>query len=287
MGQFFNTVARQFSNLWSIIRSMRFVDVIDIIIVAVIIYYAYKFIKNRRASRLAVGVVLLLVVFIISDVVHMYALGFLLSNVFQVGLIALIILFQPELRAVLEKVGAQPLKGLNYISDSRASAETTSMIANVCEAVTDMSASKTGCLIVIERLTKLGDIEKTGTVLTADPNASLIKNIFFNKAPLHDGAMIISHNKISAVGCFLPLSQKNDIFKDLGTRHRAAIGMSENSDAIVIIVSEETGTVSIALDGELKRNFDYTSLKNQLYALLVVEQKNHKLHRKNDGGENV
>ena len=138
MGQFFNTVARQFSNLWSIIRSMRFVDVIDIIIVAVIIYYAYKFIKNRRASRLAVGVVLLLVVFIISDVVHMYALGFLLSNVFQVGLIALIILFQPELRAVLEKVGAQPLKGLKNISDSRASAETTSMIANVCEAVTDM-----------------------------------------------------------------------------------------------------------------------------------------------------
>ena len=151
-----------------------------------------------------------------------------------------------------------------------------------------MSASKTGCLIVIERLTKLGDIEKTGTVLTADPNASLIKNIFYNKAPLHDGAMIISDNKICAVGCFLPLSQKNDIFRDLGTRHRAAIGMSENSDAIVIVVSEETGTISLALDGELKRNFDYTSLKNQLYALLVTEPRTLKLHnKKNDGGENA
>ena len=280
MSQFFNTVARQFSNLWSIIKSIRIIDVLDIIIVAVIIYYAYKFIKNRRASRLAIGVVLLLIVFIISDVVHMYALSFILSNVFQIGLIALVILFQPELRSGLEKVGAQPLKGFKNISDSRASAETTSMISNVCEAVTDMSASKTGCLIVIERLTKLGDIEKTGTVLTADPNASLIKNIFFNKAPLHDGAMIISDNKICAVGCFLPLSQKNDIFRDLGTRHRAAIGMSENSDAIVIVVSEETGTISLALDGELKRNFDYTSLKNQLYALLVTEPITLKLHNK-------
>ena len=288
MSQFFNTVARQFSNLWSIIKSIRFIDVLDIIIVAVIIYYAYKFIKNRRASRLAIGVVLLLIVFIISDVAHMYALSFILSNVFQIGLIALVILFQPELRSGLEKVGAQPLKGFKNISDSRASAETTSMISNVCEAVTDMSASKTGCLIVIERLTKLGDIEKTGTVLTADPNASLLKNIFFNKAPLHDGAMIISDNKICAVGCFLPLSQKNDIFRDLGTRHRAAIGMSENSDAIVIVVSEETGTISLALDGELKRNFDYTSLKNQLYALLVSEPRTLKLHnKKNDGGENA
>ena len=285
MTQFFNTIAQQFSVLWSLLKTIRIVDVIDIIIVAIIIYYAYKFIKNRRAARLAVGVVLLLIVFIISDLVHMYALSFLLSNVFQIGLIALVILFQPELRAVLEKMGAQPLKGLKNISEGRTSAETTAMISNVCEAVTDMSASKTGCLIVIERLTKLGDIEKTGTVLTADPNSSLIKNIFFNKAPLHDGAMIISNDKIAAVGCFLPLSQKNDIFKDLGTRHRAAIGMSENSDAIVIVVSEETGTVSIALDGELKRNFDYTSLKNQLYALLVVEQKTTKLHKKNNGGE--
>ena len=288
MSQFFNTIASQFASLWSLLKTIRIVDIIDIIIVAVLIYLLYKFIKTRRAAKLAIGVAILLLVFIISDLVHMYALSFLLSNVFQIGLIALVILFQPELRSVLEKVGAQPLKGLKNISENaRGSAETTAMISNVCEAVSDMSSTKTGCLIVIERLTKLGDIEKTGTVLTADPNASLIKNIFFNKAPLHDGAMIISDNKICAVGCFLPLSAKNDIFKDLGTRHRAAIGMSENSDAIVIVVSEETGTISIALDGELKRNFDYTSLKNQLYSLLVVDQKTSRLHKKNDGGENA
>lgn len=285
MSQFFNTIAQQFASLWSLLKTIRIVDVIDIIIVAIIIYYAYKFIKTRRAAKLAIGVVLLLIVFIISDLIHMYALSFLLSNIFQIGLIALVILFQPELRSLLEKMGAQPLKGFKNISDPRGSAETTAMISNVCEAVTDMSASKTGCLIVIERLTKLGDVEKTGTVLTADPNSSLIKNIFYNKAPLHDGAMIISNNKISAVGCFLPLSEKNDIFRDLGTRHRAAIGMSENSDAIVIVVSEETGTISIALDGELKRNFDYTSLKNQLYSLLVTEPKTPKTHKKTNGGE--
>ncbi len=288
MSQFFNTIAQQFASLWSLLKTIRIIDVVDIIIVAILIYYAYKFIKTRRAGKLAIGIAILLLVFIISDLVHMYALGFLLSNVFQIGLIALVILFQPELRALLEKIGAQPLKGFKNISEGKSTAETTAMISNVCEAVSDMATTKTGCLIVIERLTKLGDIEKTGTVLTADPNASLIKNIFFNKAPLHDGAMIISENKISAVGCFLPLSQKNDIFKDLGTRHRAAIGMSENSDAITIVVSEETGTISLALDGELKRNFDYTSLKNQLYALLVNEPKSIKNHKKangNNGGE--
>ncbi len=285
MSQFFENIGQQFVNLWSIMKPHLIIDIIDIGIVAIIIYYAYKFIKTRRAAKLAIGVLILLVVFIISDVINMYALNFLLSNIFQIGLIALIILFQPELRAALEKMGAQPLKGFKNISDPKNTAETTAMISNVCEAVMDMSATKTGALIVIERLTKLGDVVKTGTVITADPNSSLIKNIFFNKAPLHDGAMIISENKIIAAGCFLPLSQKTDILRDLGTRHRAAIGMSENSDAIVIVVSEETGTVSIALDGELKRDFDYTSLKNQLYSLLVTEPKTPRVHKKTNGGE--
>ncbi len=285
MSKFITTLVEQFSNLWSQLRAMRIVDFLDIIIMSIIIYYAYKFIKTRRAGKLAIGLVIMLLVFIISDVLNMYGLRFLLSNIFQIGLIAIVILFQPELRAALEKMGAQPLKGFKNISDPKNTAETTAMISNVCEAVMDMSATKTGALIVIERLTKLGDVVKTGTVITADPNSSLIKNIFFNKAPLHDGAMIISENKIIAAGCFLPLSQKTDIFRDLGTRHRAAIGMSENSDAIVIVVSEETGTVSIALDGELKRDFDYTSLKNQLYSLLVTEPKTPRVHKKTNGGE--
>lgn len=285
MSKFITTLIDQFSNLWSQIRSMRIVDILDIFLMSVIIYYAYKFIKTRRAAKLAIGLVILLLVFIISDVLNMYGMRFLLSNIFQIGLIAIVILFQPELRAALEKMGAQPLKGLKTIAEQKTSSA-SAMIANVCSAVTGLAETKTGALIVIERLTKLGDIEKTGTTFNADPNAVLIKNIFFNKAPLHDGAMIISDNRIVAAGCFLPLSQRDDIVKDLGTRHRAAIGMSENSDAIVIVVSEETGTISIALDGELKRNFDYTSLKNQLYALLINESVIKKNGKKSEEGDN-
>ncbi len=285
MSKFITTVVDQFSNLWSQLRAMRIVDFLDIILMSIIIYYAYKFIKTRRAAKLAIGLVILLLVFIISDLLNMYGLRFLLSNIFQIGLIAIVILFQPELRAALEKMGAQPLKGFKTIAAQKTSSA-SAMIANVCSAVTGLSETKTGALIVIERLTKLGDIEKTGTTFNADPNAALIKNIFFNKAPLHDGALIISDNKIVAAGCFLPLSQRDDIIQDLGTRHRAAIGMSENSDAIVIVVSEETGTISLALNGELKRNFDYTSLKNQLYALLINESKSPRSSRKSEEGEN-
>lgn len=285
MSKFITTLVEQFSNLWSQLRAMRIVDFLDIIIMSIIIYYAYKFIKTRRAGKLAIGLVIMLLVFIISDVLNMYGLRFLLSNIFQIGLIAIVILFQPELRAALEKMGAQPLKGFKNIAAQKSSSA-SAMIANVCSAVTGLAQTKTGALIVIERLTKLGDIEKTGTTFNADPNSELIKNIFFNKAPLHDGALIISDNRIVAAGCFLPLSQRDDIIKDLGTRHRAAIGMSENSDAIVIVVSEETGTISLALNGELKRNFDYTSLKNQLYALLINETKLTRASKKTEEGEN-
>ncbi|MBQ3869366.1 MAG: diadenylate cyclase CdaA [Clostridia bacterium] len=285
MSKFITTLVEQFSNLWSQLRAMRIVDFLDIIIMSIIIYYAYKFIKTRRAGKLAIGLVIMLLVFIISDVLNMYGLRFLLSNIFQIGLIAIVILFQPELRAALEKMGAQPLKGFKNIAAQKSSSA-SAMIANVCSAVTGLAQTKTGALIVIERLTKLGDIEKTGTTFNADPNSELIKNIFFNKAPLHDGALIISDNRIVAAGCVLPLSQRDDIIKDLGTRHRAAIGMSENSDAIVIVVSEETGTISLALNGELKRNFDYTSLKNQLYALLINETKFTRASKKTEEGEN-
>lgn len=136
-----------------------------------------------------------------------------------------------------------------------------------------MSKDKTGALIVIERDVKLGDIAKTGTIINADVSSPLIKNIFFNKSPLHDGAAVISGTRLYAAGCFLPLSVNNEIVKDLGTRHRSAIGMSENSDAAVIVVSEENGTISLALNGELKRNFDYSSLKNQLISLLITQPK--------------
>ncbi len=275
-GIFINsTASQQFTYFIDRIKSMRFIDYCDIIIVAVLLYLLYKFVRNRRAGKLAVGILLLLFAFLISQVLEMHALSFLFSNIFQVGLIALIVLFQPELRSMLEKVGAEPLKGIKNISEQKTSPELNAMINELSEAVCDMSKVKTGALIVIERSTKLGDIIKTGTVINANIECSLIKNVFFNKAPLHDGAAIITGTRLYAAGCFLPLSSNNEIVKDLGTRHRAAIGMSENSDAVVIVVSEETGTISVAVNGELKRNLDYNSLVNQLKTLLIAQP--HKL----------
>lgn len=266
------------SYLWNIIRSITIIDIIDIAIVAFVFYYVYKFIRERRAGKLAAGILILLLVLLLSDVLKMHAMQFLMQNVFQVGVIAVIIVFQPELRSALEKVGAEPFKSLRSIGESKAgeSSQTIAMITSLTEAVCDMSLDKTGALIVIERTTKLGDIIKSGTIINANPTAFLIRNIFFNKAPLHDGAMVIRDNRLYAAGCFLPLSTNGDIIKDLGTRHRAAIGMSENSDAVIVVVSEETGTISIALEGQLKRNFSYNTLKSELVSLLVTENQPQK-----------
>ena len=281
------------SYLWNIIRSITIIDIIDIAIVAFVFYYVYKFIRERRAGKLAAGILILLIVLLLSDVLKMHAMQFLMQNVFQVGVIAVIIVFQPELRSALEKVGAEPFKSLRSIGESKAgeSSQTLAMITSLTEAVCDMSLDKTGALIVIERTTKLGDIIKSGTIINANPTAFLIRNIFFNKAPLHDGAMVIRDNRLYAAGCFLPLSTNGDIIKDLGTRHRAAIGMSENSDAVIVVVSEETGTISIALEGQLKRNYSYNTLKSELVSLLVTDNQPQKKvvrlpHIGRDGGDN-
>ncbi len=263
-----------FSYLWSIVSTASFIDILDIAIVAFVFYYVYKFIRERRAGKLAAGILILILVLLLSQILEMNTLGFMLSNVFQVGIIALIIVFQPELRSALEKVGAEPLRGLRNIGEgkSSSSAQIETMIKEVTQAVCDMSLDKTGALIVIERSTKLGDIIKSGTVINANANSFLIRNIFYNKAPLHDGAMVIRDERIWSAGCFLPLSTNDDIIKDLGTRHRAAIGMSENSDAVIIVVSEETGTISIALEGQLRRNYSYNTLKRELRKLLISEE---------------
>ena len=245
-----------FNNIKFLIGQFRFIDVIDIILVSIIIFYIVKFIRERRASKLAIGVVIVLGFLIISKIFEMKAMGFLLSNIVQVGLIALVILFQPELRAALEKVGSSSFKTFkNTISKEKEIAERDN-IANICQAVSELAREYTGARIIVERNTPLGDIIKTGTVINADICVEMLKNIFFNKAPMHDGAVVIHNNRIYAAGCFLPMSKNDDIIKDLGTRHRSAIGMSEESDAVVIVVSEETGTISIALNGEIRRNYD-------------------------------
>lgn len=258
------------------IKTISLADIIDISCVSVLLYYLYKFIRDRRAGKLAVGILFLFVIQLISRAADMYVMQYILQNIFQIGFVTLVVLFQSEIRSVLEKVGAQPLKSLKGISESKNSSNIQNVVNEVVSAVGDFSESKTGALIVFERMTKLGDRIQTGTVIDAAPEAFLIKNIFYNKAPLHDGALIIRGNRLYAAGCLLPVSNNLDIIKDLGTRHRAGIGMSEDSDAVVVIVSEETGTISTAVEGKLTRNYSRATLTDFLYSQLDADMSHEK-----------
>ena len=261
------------SYIFGIISAISIFDILDIAIVSVIFYYIFKFIIDRRAGRLAVGIILILATLFASDVFNMHTLNFLLTNVVQVGIIGILIVFQTELRSVLEKMGGRSFIGsLNKRGGDMA--KLMECINNVSAACDDFSNDKTGALIVFERSTKLGDVIRTGTIINSDPAVFLIKNIFYNKAPLHDGALIIRDFKLCSAGCFLPLSQNENIVKDLGTRHRAAIGMSEISDSIVVVVSEETGTISIAHNGVLTRDYDSKSLRDELVKILIGDEAN-------------
>ncbi|MBQ9940794.1 MAG: diadenylate cyclase CdaA [Clostridia bacterium] len=244
-------------------------DVIDILIVAVIFYYIYIFIRDRRAGKLASGVVFILLILVVSSFLNMKTLSFLVQNVVQVGMLAIFIVFQPELRSMLEKMGGDSLNRLNRLGEQKELQNTLEVLDEIAKAAQELSNEKTGALMVLERSTRLGDEVKSGVVVDGEISTFLIKNIFFNKAPLHDGAMIVRDNRILACGCFLPLSTNSGIVKDLGTRHRAAIGISENSDALVIVVSEETGNISVAQNGKLERGFNRYSLRAELVKRMV------------------
>ena len=266
-------IADYFRYVWTQLQNIRVVDVLDILIVALIFYYIFQFMRKRRAGKLLMGIVLLIVILIISQVAGMKGLNFILTNLFSVGILSMIVLFQPELRSFLEKVGTTTsLRDLRGRLESRT--EDSAMkhaITEVVVAAGRLSESRTGALIVFERQTKLGDVTKTGTVINADVSSYLLENIFFVKAPLHDGAVVISDGRIHSAGCYLPLSTSTEIIRDLGTRHRAGIGMSEDSDAEVLIVSEETGVISVAVEGELRRNFNKAELEACLYELLLQD----------------
>lgn len=251
------------------LKSIRVVDVLDILLVAFVFYYIFQFMRKRRAGKLLVGVVLLIVLLLISEVAKMKALNFILTNVFSVGILSLIVVFQPELRSFLEKVGGTTFFNFKGKLDKNQDTAMKSVITEVCIAADYFSKTRTGALIVFERETKLGDQSKTGTIVNADVSSYLLENIFFNKSPLHDGAVIISETRLHSAGCLLPLSSNQDLVRELGTRHRAAIGMSENSDAVVLVVSEETGIISVALEGELMRGFDRNSLEEYLNLTLT------------------
>ena len=256
------------SHLLELFKMMDIIDLIDILLTSVIFYFAFKFIRERRAGKLAFGVVILAGLEVVSTMLHLPVIGFLMQTFFQVGLLAMIILFQPELRSALEKIGGVQvgdIRGIISSGDAAKQKEQLSQtIENVCTAVCDMSLTKTGALIVFERTQKLDEYIRSGTIINADATPRLIKSVFFNKAPLHDGAVIIRNERVHAASCLLPLAADNEIDRDLGTRHRAAIGMSEVSDAIVVVVSEETGTISLCKKGAIKRNYNYRNLYDEL-----------------------
>lgn len=260
--EMYQTIIKGFMNL-------SVIDVLDILVISLLFYWFIRFIRDRRAGKLAFGVATLFVVQFLGSILNLKAVSFILQNLFQIGLTALIVIFQPEIRDVLEKVGG--VRNLIPHNDSKGTAQLKNTIKNICEAACDMSSDQTGALIVLERTTGLEEYVCSGTLINADVSKQLIKNLFFNKAPLHDGAVVIKNNRIHSAGCKLPLAT-NVVGKDFGTRHRAAIGMSDKSDAVVVVVSEETGTISLALGGELKRNYDYTRLYTELMDLMSHKQ---------------
>lgn len=272
-------------NIGAVLTQIHWNDILDILLVTIVFFFVFRFVRDRRAGRLLLGIALLVVLFILSIIFKMNALNYLLSSLFSVGLIAIVIVFQPELRAALEKMGDRSIRGIKSMGAEN-SEEIGRCITEACVACDSLSKSKTGALIVFERNTKLGEYILTGTIIDAAPSSMLFGNLFFNKSPLHDGAVIIRGGRIHAAGCFLPLSTNPEITKEVGTRHRAAIGMSENSDAIVVIVSEETGIISVAEDGELQRDFDRLTLESHLKSRLMQQKSNAKHGLFGKGGSN-
>ena len=263
-GQFLLNLARQFT----------FKDAIDVIIVTILIYSAIKLVRETRAGQLVKGIIILVVIFLLSSQFDLLMLSTILRTFFQFAFLALLIVFQPEIRKALEQMGRSKVGQslANAVGVKEKESDKTQIrkaIEGVVDATAVLQQMRMGALIVFERHTKLGEIVETGTIVEADPSAQLIANIFFNKAPLHDGAMIIRAGRIYSAGCILPLSSNISISADLGTRHRAGLGMSENSDAVVVVVSEETGQISIALNGRLTRNYNRVTLREKLEQLLI------------------
>lgn len=263
-----------FKKFFSPFSSFQWRDVLDIIVLALLFFALYRFVRDRRAGKLLKGILVVIGIYAISVLLNLSAMRYLLGDVFGYGIIALAIIFQPELRSMMERIGSVPgLHGFKTIgSEQKNMALTPAGVDAVVEAVKDMSLTKTGALIVIERTTRIGEYIRTGTTLNADLNPELLKAVFFDKAPLHDGAVIVRGGRIYAAGCYLPLSEQTDIFKGLGTRHRAAIGLSEQSDSVIVVVSEETGTISVAHKGELFREFTSVSLRRKLFELLGKQE---------------
>lgn len=246
------------------------IDVVDILVVAYIIYRVMKLLKDTSAARLAKGILILVLIMLFASFLHLTMISWLLRNALSVGVFAVVVIFQPELRRLLEQIGKGNLSRM-LIPDTDPNVVESMIVATV-SACADMSKTKTGALIVFERKERLGEIIATGTRVDAAPSAELIKNIFFKNSPLHDGAMIVRAGRVCAAGCVLPLSGNQGLSRDLGTRHRAAVGMSETADSVLVVVSEETGAISVAIGGMLKRHLSPEILQKMLESELLGDE---------------
>lgn len=256
------------------LRTISFIDVVDILLVAYILYRVMKLLKDTSAERLIKGILVLAVALLLATAMQLTAISYLLRSVFTIAPFLLVLIFQPELRRIIEQLGKGNVSRL-FLTTGDPDATAKAIDATV-EACGDMSKTKTGVLIVFERQERLGEIVATGTLVDAAPSAELLKNVFFKNSPLHDGAMIMRDGRVYAAGCVLPLSGSQNLSRDLGTRHRAAVGMSESADCVLVVVSEETGAISVAIGGMLKRHLSTETLKKVLESELLEEGKSDK-----------
>lgn len=259
-----------FKEFAALVPTIRIMDIVDILVVAFVIYKIILMLQTTSSARIAKSIVIILLLTALTSVLHMYLMNYLLDKILEIGLLALVIMFQPELRRVLEKLGSKSLREI--LSTKQEQRNIDYVISETVKACEIMSRERTGVLIVFERTSSLEDYQKTGIVIDARVSSELLRNIFFTKASLHDGAVIIRNERIAAAGCVLPLTENRNISSDLGTRHRAGIGMSEVSDAVVVIVSEETGTISVAISGMLKRHLAPQTLEKLLLNELAPKE---------------
>ena len=256
--------------MWSHVSSIGLMDILDILIVAFLIYKIIPIFRTTNTARIARVVVIILVIAWLTEAAGLYTLNFVLSQFLSIGLLALVILFQPELRRMLDHLSGVKLK--KFLGHQKPEQEMVPIITQTVLACEAMSKARIGALIVFARDSRLEEYFKTGTIIDGKVSEQLIRNIFFTNAALHDGAMVIRDGRIAAAGCVLPLSESSRLSLDLGTRHRAAVGMSEVSDAVVVVVSEETGAISVAIDGMLKRHLAPQTLERLLRNELCVEE---------------
>ena len=263
-------ILNYFSEFLQMIPTIGFWDILDILVVALIVYKGINMIHSSAASRIIRSIVALLLLTALTSILKMRSLNYILDKILELGIIALVVIFQPELRRALERFGGRSLRSIWQGKPQVSQYE--GVIAQVVIACETMSRQKVGALIVFERETSLSEFFKTGTILNAQVSSELIRNIFFPKASLHDGAMVIQGDRIAAAGCVLPLSENTHLSSDLGTRHRAGVGMSEVSDAVVVIVSEESGAISVAQGGMLKRHLAPQMLEKLLRNELIADE---------------